>query len=181
MIPPRADGSRWIYNPPAKYQPRGKRDPQTAEEMRAKLESIKPHKDPKPRKPETIEAYAARMAKLHALVPVVTFDDLETIHHMDSDNPDKWYRLPDTDPVAIEADLATGMADPTMAEMAGMLADARFAEPEQCAADLVAEGMGPHELQDRIGDESLPRTHGFRRTVAPRPYFGAGAWSRRAA
>lgn len=196
-IPARADGSRWVYTPPRTFVPRGARGPQTADEMRAALEAIKPHRNPKPKRAESPDAYCARMTKLHR--DRFAVGGSEGWHGGVAPDPDAWERLPDS-PDEIERD--------PLAEDAAAQDERRILEEIDTAAErerdavaeelqvrgwdpagadaLVTEGMGPTEIAARavispgeVG--ALDVTHGLAPVIPIRrnraPLRGAGAWS----
>ena len=166
----RPDGSRWTYTPPAVFGPRGKRGPQSSDDMRAALEAIKPHRDPTPHKPESIERYAARMARANALPEVGEGFEISGRGRYACKTL-AWERLPDDadegEPRA-DADLVAAdeiAADHAVAATVGDFDILALVADQPCEVEIV------HERSERAVAATV--------RAETRALHGAGAWSRR--
>lgn len=166
----RPDGSRWTFTPAPGA------DLVAVADVERKLAAIKPHKNPTARKPETIEAYARRMARVHALPEIgVTVDTTPKCFRRYGETTDAYVRLPD------DADEGAPREASDLA-----LADACAVETAIAATTIEASPEIAHERTERavaavVRAESRDHTAELDRLdgEALRPFRGAGAWSRR--
>jgi hypothetical protein len=202
----RPDGSRWTYTAPAVFVPRGKRGPQDPYQMREALEAIKPHRDPTPHKPESIERYAARMARANALPDVGSQGITRCGRGRFAYDTVDWERLPDDanegEPRA-DADLVAAdeiAADHAVAATVGDFDILALVADQSCEVAVCPRCLGAtpgHASGVPYRQHSGPFTpeicapcaqtvhDNSERAVAAtvraetRPLHGAGAWSRR--
>lgn len=151
----RADGSRWTFTPAPGA------DLLAVEEIRRKLDAVKPHKDPGAPRPETIERYARRMARVHALPDVGPITVIQSGRGRFA-NVETWQRLPDdADEGAPRADADQVAADDARADHAVALATA------DAPTDEIAHARAEAAIAATVRAETR------------REFYGAGAWSRR--